>query len=67
MGPLGVRGYAGFGLVGLSAMVQPGLEHVPTPRFALTLALDLGVRLELRARAPDALFQGALVVGMRAG
>lgn len=66
MGQFGIRGDYGTGAMGLSLIIQPGLEHVITPRFAMTYAIDLGVLIDLRNR-PDAVLQGALVVGMRAG
>lgn len=62
-----IRGDYGTGSHGVSILAQPGLEWVITPRFAMTAGIDLGVLVDVRGVRPDAVLQGALVIGMRAG
>jgi hypothetical protein len=62
-GQFGARGDAAMAMGAVSILLQPGLEHVVTSRFAMTYGLELGVLLS----PPNAVLHGALVVGIRAG
>ncbi|MBX7195620.1 MAG: hypothetical protein K1X94_26425 [Sandaracinaceae bacterium] len=62
-GQFGVRGDAAMAMGVVSILLQPGLEHVVTSRFAMTYGLELGVMVS----PPNATLHGALLVGIRAG
>ena len=67
MGQFGTRGDLGGAAIGVSVLVQPGLEWVLTPRFAMTTSIELGALIDVREPSAPSVFQGAWLVGIRAG